>query len=255
MVKYSVNYPAQMRAFWMGLATKPLTEEEIKGVLKLRHDVFCEELNFEEVKSSGIETDDYDKFSTHCYVRHKRTGLFAGALRVISPEANQGRMALERFGNLITHEQLDPKLFDRESIGEVSRAVVPEKFRKRGKVAEESMGDNIIEFSNAESASFSLIAISLYLSAMSMMQKDKRNHAFILMEPRLARAIQIMGIPSEKISENMEFRGIRAAYHVDVDNLKNTLSAEMLKFVSLIERGFKLDRSADKAFAPVDIAV
>lgn len=214
---------------------------EIQDVMKLRHDVFCQELGYEEIKSSGVESDDFDNLSRHCYVRHKRTGQLAGALRIILPNENGGRMAVERFESIFTSKELEPGAFTRSSIGEVSRAVVPEKFRRRGSFAEDSMGDQIVKFSKDEENTFSMIAISLYLSAMTMLQHNDRQHAFILMENRLARGIRMIGINSEKIGNDIEFRGTRAPFYVDVNNLKYTLKPEYLKFSQIIERGFHLN--------------
>ena len=41
-----------------------------ESVYKIRHNVYCDELAFEPVKESGLETDEFDAYSRHCLIRH-----------------------------------------------------------------------------------------------------------------------------------------------------------------------------------------
>jgi N-acyl amino acid synthase of PEP-CTERM/exosortase system len=51
----------------------------------IRYQVYCEEMGFEEKDDfpNKLESDEYDKCSTHFIVRHKHTGAWVGAMRLI----------------------------------------------------------------------------------------------------------------------------------------------------------------------------
>ena len=47
------------------------TANLLEKVYQLRHQVYCEELCYEQQRASQLEHDDYDKRSIHCLLFHR----------------------------------------------------------------------------------------------------------------------------------------------------------------------------------------
>ena len=116
---------------------------------------------------------------------------------------------------------------------------MPAAFRKReiDKYAGAATGAiNEQVFSQTELRCFPYIAICLYLSAAAMSFKTKRFHVFVMMEPRLARSLNFVGIMFKQLGQPIEFHGKRAPYYIDSRELKRTLSPGYKTLLEAIER-------------------
>ncbi len=216
------------------------TEELRHEVYKLRHNVYCEELHFEDVKASYEETDEFDGRAIHCFVRHISSNNLAGTVRLITSAKADELLPIEQFcSHAITEAGVSPAHFGRHEICEISRLAVPAAFRKReiDKYAGAATGAiNEQVFSQTELRCFPYIAICLYLSAAAMSYKTRRYHVFVMMEPRLARSLQFVGINFKQLGQPIEFHGKRAAYYIDSRELKKTLSPGYLKLLQAVEK-------------------
>ncbi len=209
-------------------------------VYKLRHNVYCEELHFEDVKETHEECDDFDTRAIHCFVRHLSSGAMAGTVRLITSALGTELLPIEQYcSHALTDERLHPKDFARHEICEISRLAVPAAFRKRevDKFAGAATGAiNEKQYSETELRCFPYIAVCLYLSAAAMSLKTKRFHVFVMMEPRLARSLSFVGIMFRQLGDTIEFHGKRAPYYVDSRELRRTLSPGYLKLLQAIEK-------------------
>lgn len=216
------------------------TEQLKHEVYKLRHNVYCEELHFEDVKASYEEFDEFDPRAIHCFVRHLNSNNLAGTVRLITSGANNELLPIEQFcSHALTDPEVFPGKYRREEICEISRLAVPAAFRKReiDKYAGAATGAiNEQVFSQTELRCFPYIAICLYLSAAAMSYKTKRYHVFVMMEPRLARSLQFVGIMFRQLGQPIEFHGKRAPYYIDSRELKKTLSPGYMKLLLAVER-------------------
>lgn len=231
------------------------SEELRHEVYKLRHNVYCEELHFEDVKASYEETDEFDERAIHCFVRHISSNNLAGTVRLITSAKPGELLPIEQFcSHAITDVNVTPAHFGRHEICEISRLAVPAAFRKReiDKYAGAATGAiNEQAFSQTELRCFPYIAICLYLSAAAMSYKTRRYHVFVMMEPRLARSLQFVGIMFKQLGQPIEFHGKRAAYYIDSRELKKTLSPGYLKLLQTVEK----DLFADNNSVPTSGAV
>ncbi|WP_062064294.1 PEP-CTERM/exosortase system-associated acyltransferase [Cellvibrio sp. OA-2007] len=214
----------------------PLKQE----VYKLRYQVYCEELHFEETNATHIEQDEFDSRSIHCFIRHINTNALAGTLRVIATRNTDELLPMEKFcPQAITDENLRPRNFPAHQICEVSRLAVPLSFRKR-QVDQFSGGAtgaiNETIFSTQELRFFPYIAVSLYLSAIALCHKSRIHHVFVMMEPRLARSLNFVGIHFTQIGAPVEYHGKRAAYYVDIRQLRKKMSIGYRKLLAMIEQ-------------------
>lgn len=216
------------------------TELLKQQVYQLRHQVYCEELHYEEVNPDHIEQDEFDNRAVHCLIRHLSSNTLAGTLRLIVTHNDNELLPMEKFcPHAITDETLKPRNFLPHQICELSRLAVPLAFRKRQ--ADQFSGGatgaiNEQVFSTQELRFFPYIAISLYMSAIAMCYKTRRVHIFVMMEPRLARSLNFVGIRFTQIGPPVDYHGKRAAFYIDARAVRKTLSPGYRKLLELTER-------------------
>lgn len=219
------------------IARSDLLKQE---VYKLRYQVYCEELHFEETNANHIEQDEFDLRSIHCFIRHLGSGSLAGTLRLIATHNHSELLPMEKFcPQAITDEHLRPRHFLPHQICEISRLAVPLAFRKRQVDQFAGGATGVINeqtFSTQELRFFPYIAVSLYLSAIALCHKSRIHHVFVMMEPRLARSLNFVGIHFTQIGAPVEYHGKRAAYYVDVRQLRKNLSTGYRKLLAMIEK-------------------
>ncbi|WP_411993793.1 PEP-CTERM/exosortase system-associated acyltransferase [Agarivorans sp. DSG3-1] len=201
-------------------------DSEVKKVYQLRHRVYCEEFKFEPSNKLQQEKDNYDSYSQYCRVQHLTSGLDAGCLRMVHPKGQQSLPILDACGSAITHQALHPDNFARESICEVSRVALDTQFRRRkidNKSGNRPSGMTLAEFSQKELRTFPYITMSLYLAASIVAEQSGIKHAYVMVEPKLARSLSLFGIKMTRISPNIDYHGIRAAYHITLERFQEQL--------------------------------
>lgn len=160
-------------------------------VFKIRHHVYCEELGFEKIRENGQETDEFDAFSQYCLIRHRSSGQLAGTVRLVTPKHSGEQLPIEKYClDSITNPSLNPSNFPREQICEISRLAVPRAFRRRQMDNFDGAATGVINthtFSDTELRCFPFIAVGLYFTAASLAMSQNIKHAYVMMEPRLAR--------------------------------------------------------------------
>ena len=216
------------------------TPELKMEVYRLRHQIYCEELHFEATNAEKIEKDAFDDRAVHCVMRHIQSQLLAGTVRLITSNSDDELLPLEQFcSEALGNPEFAPSCFERHEICEISRLAVPSNFRKRESDKFEGAATGVINkdmlLSN-ELRCFPYIPICLYLSAAAMSYKTRRYHAFVMMEPLLARSMSFVGIKFKRVGETIEFHGQRAAYYVDSRELKHTLKPLYLNLLNMVEK-------------------
>jgi N-acyl amino acid synthase of PEP-CTERM/exosortase system len=205
----------------------------------IRHNVYCDELKFEEQKPNGEETDDFDSHSVHCLIKHIPTGSYAGTVRIVRTNSTEQLLPIEKFCiSSIDEKSVHPSDFPRSEICEISRLAIPAKFRKRAtdKFGGSATGSiNEHNYSERELRCFPFIAVGLYLSAASVCLNLDIKHCFVMMEPRLARSLRFVGIPFDKVGPVVEYHGQRAPYYISRELLMNGLSPGFKNMLVMIE--------------------
>ena len=93
---------------------------------------------------------------------------------------------------------------------------------------------NTKTYSENELRCFPFIAIGLYFSAAALAMKQGIKHAYVMMEPRLARSMRFIGIKFEQIGPVIDYHGRRAPYYINQELLLKNLTpgfAVMLKHI------------------------
>lgn len=222
------------------------SSEEKQTVFNIRHQVYCQELGFEPVRSNQQELDEFDDFSTHAMIQHLPTKNFAGTVRVVAPLKDSQQLPIEKYClHSITDNKLKPSNFPRENICEISRLAVPERFRRRKTDQFDGAATgafNTDTYSEAELRCFPFIAIGLYMSAASIVITKEIPHTYVMMEPRLARSMSFLGIKFHKIGPTVEYHGQRAPYYINPSLLMESLTPGFKKMLSDIQTSIETQK-------------
>lgn len=208
-------------------------------VYTLRHQVYCEELHYEDEKPGQIECDEFDERAIHCCIRHLGSQQLAGTLRLITTNNTDELLPLQKFCTAaLTDPDLHPHQFLPRQICEISRLAVPAAFRKRQSDQFAGVATGAINestFSVQELRFFPYIAISLYMAAIAMTYKTRRFHTFVMMEPRLARSLNFVGIHFQPIGPCIDYHGKRAPYYIDSRTIKAELAPGYRKLLAIVQ--------------------
>ncbi|WFP50542.1 PEP-CTERM/exosortase system-associated acyltransferase [Methylomonas sp. EFPC3] len=184
----------------------------------LRYQVYCDELGYEdkELFPQQLEFDDWDQHAVHFIVRHRFTGQWLGALRVVSPQG-------QTFPFAEKYEQ-DQPLADahhRDSI-EISRLCVlreARRFAPRSQAAVDTDPASNVKYLNTLRQQSRSIMWGLYRAAVDYSAENGIKHWFILVAPALAYAVKKQGFDMRQVAEPCEHRGLRTPYMLDVDHI------------------------------------
>ncbi|MFY0989731.1 PEP-CTERM/exosortase system-associated acyltransferase [Halomonas sp. C05BenzN] len=211
-------------------------ENEREKVFSLRHEVFLKELhyNMEEDSSHHLELDEYDDASIHCLIKHKRTNLPAGCLRLVIPSKSKADshhlLPVEvHGGDSLDHKTFRPSHLPRERICEVSRLAISRDFRgKTTSESTETATDNMMLFKEKEKQTFPLIVIGLFLCTYALVGLTGRHHVFAMMEPRLPRLLALSGFHFTKVGKTIDFHGKRNAFYIDHSKAEKEIHEELI---------------------------
>ncbi|NQY86733.1 MAG: PEP-CTERM/exosortase system-associated acyltransferase [Colwellia sp.] len=227
------------------VATTPALRKE---VFKIRHNVYCEELSFENVKDDGQEKDEFDEHSIFSLIKHKPSNTYTSCVRIVKTKSLEQLLPIEKFClESITNEELHPMRFNRNEICEISRLAVKADFRRRKTDKFKGSGTGVIQennYSETELRCFPFIAIGLYMAAATMAMNTGIRHVYVMMEPRLARSMKFVGIHFVQLGEPIDYHGIRAPYYINAEMFMSKLSPGFKNLYQAIahEVGDQLDQ-------------
>lgn len=229
-----------------------VTEHDKQLVYRLRHDVYCEELKYEEPSDplKKLEFDIHDQNSIHCLIEHRRTGLVAGCVRVVIPNPSRpyplNQLPLQSYGHQsLTHTELHPDRMDQDSFYEISRLAVNRLFRTKPKddaiSAEASTAKQDTPFfSTEERQLFPLLATSLFITGYALGRQLGKIQVFAMMEPSLPRLLALTGFHFTKVGETINFHGRRSAYYINKEQAENGLKQTLLPLYLHIQKTLTL---------------
>ena len=210
---------------------------------KIRYGVYAAELGWEPENEQQMESDECDDYAFHCLLEHKRTGVFAGCVRLVIPPATQPDLKLPFEANCIESartEVIDSTKLARGSFGEISRLAVLSTFRRREKeksvpfVLKDVNPETI--YSEEERRNFPNIAMGLYLAAVALADICNHSGMFVMMEPRLNRRLTRFGLPFVQCGDEMDYHGIRAMFYLERSGFNSQLSPELLALYQIIHK-------------------
>ena len=207
---------------------------------KIRHNVYCEELAFEDIRDNGQETDEFDHQSIFSLIKHKPSDIFTSCVRLVTSNGPGELLPIEKYCmGSITNEALSPERFNRAEIAEISRLAVKSDFRRRKADTFKGSGTGVISeisYSETELRCFPFIAIGLYMAAATMGMNTGIRHVYVMMEPRLARSMKFIGITFQQLGEPVDYHGLRAPYYINPEIFMTNLSPGFKSLYKTIEK-------------------
>ncbi len=226
------------------IATNGQLREE---VFKIRHNVYCEELAFEEANNEGQEKDEFDSHSIFTLIKHKPSNIYTSCVRVVKTENKKQLLPIEKNClESITNQEFHPNKFRRDEICEISRLAVRSEFRRRKTDKFKGSATGAIlenEYSETELRCFPFIAIGLYMAAATMAMETGIKHVYVMMEPRLARSMKFVGIHFIQLGKPIEYHGLRAPYYINADMFMSNLSSGFKSLYETIKKDLKSELS------------
>ncbi|MFT7560508.1 MAG: N-acyl amino acid synthase of PEP-CTERM/exosortase system [Flavobacteriales bacterium] len=217
----------------------------------IRHQVYCDEMDFLPPHQDSLERDAMDAHSLHCLVQHRASQKYAGTVRIVYSTSAQQLLPIEEHcADCLAKCEVKPSDFPRDKVGEVSRLAVPAEFRRRSSDNYEGAGCGNINqstYSDKELRCFPLIAVGLYLAAANICRQHNIEHVFAMMEPRLASNLTYLGFSFRQIGPTFNYHGERAPFYGTVSEFVDTLPKGFRKLYQHLEDDLAPQFSAPKA--------
>ncbi|SEL80170.1 N-acyl amino acid synthase, PEP-CTERM/exosortase system-associated [Colwellia chukchiensis] len=220
-------------------STKELRQE----AFRIRYAVYSAELGWEPKNNQQMETDECDDYAYHCLLEHRRTGNFAGCIRLIIPPTDTPDKALPFEANCLASarkEILDTTALARGSFGEISRLAVLSSFRRRPHEKDVPFVLNNVNsqtvYTEEERRNFPNIAMGLYLSGIALASLCNHAGMVVMMEPRLNRRLKRLGLPFQQIGDDMDYHGRRAMFYLDKNDFKRELNEQLKELYDIIKK-------------------
>lgn len=202
------------------LATTPALVEQVH---RIRYEVFCQEFHFEREEDcpGGMEKDEYDDQSVHCLVIHRASQIPAGCVRLVNTLQDnlQALLPMEKYcGASLYPGDRHPSRLPRENLCEISRLAVSGHFRRRQGESQSPLGNvEKFRFDTDEYRLFPLISFALFIAIISIAILTRRRDGLAMMEPWLAKHLQMIGFSFEQIGEPADYHGTRVAFHYTLE--------------------------------------
>lgn len=190
--------------------TKELQDE----CFKIRFLTFCEESHVlrdsNPYNGEKIECDRYDKHSAHGLLRHRDSGLFIGACRLIlnPPGATHGMLPANQYCKL---DQPDSQfLTPHHQTAELSRLCISKT--RCAQAADFGAGKTLFGPSRFPSMMLGLFHLYLRFS-----MENSVRYWYAAVEPSLFRHFERLGMRFDKVGLPVEYHGLRQWCHAKVD--------------------------------------
>jgi N-acyl amino acid synthase of PEP-CTERM/exosortase system len=215
--------------------------ELLRDVFRLRYQVLCIEQRAPGFEASnyplGLESDDYDRHSSHILLRHRLSGEFVGTARLILPDP----LNPEKLFPTEQHTRFDPALLDgnklpRQNTGEISRLFVVRRFKqRRGELphACKNETDSGIPIP-IKRRRFPHPVLALAVGIISMSIEHNITHWFSVMEPALNRLLSLYGLQLDPVGPITDHHGLRRPYYVDLTKMLDRMYENHNEFWELV---------------------
>ncbi len=205
------------------------TAESRKINFQIRYQVYCDEMGFED-KSVFIHKEEWDKWdhhSVHFIVRHKYTGQWVGAMRLVSPDNSQ--LPLSKHTTLIDNQNNAIQI--KSSNVELSRLCLIKEIRRRSTDSTPPLGLNKFQKTRDEQNSEKVEAIykdrrinlsiiwGLFRAAADYSAQNNIKRWFFLTNKALARVIGREGFLLHPAGEGCEHAGKRYPFTMELDEI------------------------------------
>ena len=208
-----------------------VTQTLEREAYKIRHKVYCQELQYEDGHAKNEESDQYDAHSTQIVVHSKSEASYVGCIRMV-----HGRHAGRQYTLPLEHHchgKLNMAVVNmvKESghrYAEVSRLAIDKEFRHIGRRGR--------THSAGIKSKSSVILLSLYLGLYSMAQRQGVRYLFAIVEPRLLKNLHSHSVPAIQIGDGVDHRGLRVPILIDVHDIERAIPKIMRPLYNSIKK-------------------
>jgi N-acyl amino acid synthase of PEP-CTERM/exosortase system len=217
------------RFFESRLASAP---EEIEQALRVRYQVYCEEAAYFDPGHfpDRLERDPFDGRSIQSMLVYRPTDTPVGAVRLILPAREPDSLIDFPFDAVCPPERVQDLKVPRETSAEISR------FCLTRNLAEEIVRTDPAEFEALramtnghalEPHQFVRTAkLGLFRAIVEMSFVAGVTHWWAVMEPRLVRSLERVGVHFVHLGEPVDYYGLRQPCYAEVDGLLRRLREE-----------------------------
>lgn len=237
------------------------TPELLREAFRVRYQVLCVEQRAPGFEASnypeGMESDSYDRHSSHILLRHCPSGAIIGTARLILPDPLDPKKLFptERY------MKLDPNLVDinklpRQKIAEISRLHIIRGFRRRkGDKGRGEAGVNVEENGTKIRRRFPHPILALAVGLIRISAAHNVRHWISIMDPALNRLLSLYGLQHDPIGPITEYYGQRAPYYVNLLNMLDRVNKNHNQIWELItDYGKIIPGSPRLAPAPASVS-
>ncbi|WP_297358872.1 PEP-CTERM/exosortase system-associated acyltransferase [Thauera sp.] len=205
-------------------------DEALKDdVFRIRHSVYCEDLQFEPESPDGREIDVYDAHSVHCLLSTStmpRQPVGCARLVLANPQDPDAPLPFElTCASALDRSIIDPAKLPRERIAEISRLAVHRSYRRRKGEDQTTVQVSESDYSAGEHPRFPFVPTSLLLGAVALAECSGIETVFVLTEPRLAAHFVKLGVEVRQIGQSVEHRGRRIPSVMHVEEIIRNMRA------------------------------
>jgi len=180
--------------------------------------------------TAEMERDIYDDRAIHSLLIHRASGLIAGTVRTIRPDAKHpiGSLPID---SLCT----EPTLFDaatlpRGTLGEISRFAISKDFRRRADDAPTPTGVgphwSERQPNQPEQRRIPHLSLGLLQAMVCSSARHGITHWVAEMEPSLIRMLAMLGMHWQKLGPVIEFHGKRQPCYTIIDQMLERMLVE-----------------------------
>ncbi|MFC6439826.1 PEP-CTERM/exosortase system-associated acyltransferase [Bowmanella sp. JS7-9] len=191
-------------------------EHEKRLCYQTRHQVFAEELKQHLPSSQRIDNDEFDAYSVIGFVRHKSSGACAGTVRLVLPHHAGQPLPVERAASAALRlEANHPHHFHPTSICEISKLAIPAHFRRRSvdRGGWQATADGVHPQADLQNSRLlPYLGMALYFLAFSLSRYYHVQYGYVVLQPRMARTMALLGIELIPVGKPFEQHGQRQAY-------------------------------------------
>lgn len=217
------------------------TESLREDVYRLRYQVYCVETKFEDPSAfkDEMESDEFDRRSVHSLLRHRRTGIDAGTVRLVLPES--GNLA-----SLPMHVVIDDPFFrddsrfDPAKVAEVSRFAISKTFRRRlGEFPSPSASgpydpEREKYYREQENKVLPHITLGLFVGMVKMSYELGITTWFCVMEKALVRLLARYSLHFTPVGPVVDYHGKRQPCYANIEEFLNRVKLEQPEIWELI---------------------
>ncbi len=219
-----------------------VTEELKRAAYRIRHSVYCEDLQFESSRADGLEIDEYDAHSLHLLIRSVNNNAFIGCTRIIRPLSggNDRCLPFEKIcTQALDYSIIDPSKLPRDKIAEISRLAVLSTFRRRKGETNSPINISEKDFGNEPAPRFPYIPLGLYYGTVELARIHNIEVLFMLTEERLANHFNKLGSKLEFIGAPVEHHGLRFPSMIIISHLLSNLKPIIRPLYQVIAQDIK----------------